>query len=524
MSDTYLKNEEVKEKSSLPTRFLKFVFFVCLFFSVIFLVLGNMGGSNDEYKQAVESYISRFFGGRVTHVDTLVNVNFFPSITLNVKGVNVMSHAQDTIPVFTVDHLVASMSFWDVATQSTWFKKFYVEGLRAMRGLLGAQEVYVEKIYVDHDTEAKTAQLRGSGKLGIHAWDFTGDLEIAGSKGSYKYTFGQAFPVAFHLADIEATATFIKHEDGYLKLENVVLKSDERELNGEVTLSLLEGRLMKFKGDLKDATSGEVLSFDTVIDMAQYPSKYSGEITSDGLTLSNWVGEQSVMSIIMRLKTLLGHDILNQLPTMPRNVIGNFDTDLQFNLSKVRLADGVERDIDFKLVQENDRLKFGPLHVGGEDALPPLLVFFEYEKGKLVSILEDGNVDVSVLRPFAKHLPSKLMTQDKFISTCGMAILSPANQGQVNIDLLGLNFDNAAITVQEKVMGAEQSVLDLHYQYRGGDVALQTVSVNEDTYDFLAASLERSSAASPCGQYLTKVERKKPQEPSAEQVSPKTQE
>lgn len=501
--DSYLLDNKTKKKGSWIGRLMKLVFFVAAFILIILTILGNMGGSSDALKENVATFISGSFGGRHTEINKLVHMGFFPTVGVDAKGISVMSRPEGGVPVVTIGQIQAFMSFWDVATRDAKFSKLYIEDFRAIRGIFGAQEIIMDKLFIDHDLESQEAKLRGDGKIGIHAWDLDIDLKVFNKKGKYKYMVDDAFQANMNIADISFSANFLKHEDGYFKVDNFTLTSSEKEITGGMTLSTLGANLLKIKGQIQVDGAEDGLNLDLVADFSQRPVQYSGVVSSDKMTLSDWVGPKSFSSVVTRLRYLLGHDVLNQLPSTPRSVIGNYGADIMFDLKNVTLNENQSANLKFPLVQEADRLKVGPVMTGDDISVPPVLVFFEAQNGNLVSILQSGRLDASLLRPFFKALPQKLKTKDVFTVECGLSVFAPKGDERVEVKSLGVNLADGALSTNDESYEATSNAASLNYIYKEQKMDLENVSVNEGTYKFVQASLEKTAQESACGRYIT---------------------
>lgn len=511
--DSYLLDNKTKKKGTWLGRLMKLIFFVLAFVLIMFTILGNMGGSSDSLKENVANFISGAFGGRHTEIHKLVHMGFFPTVGVDAKGIRVMSKPKGGVPVVTIGQVQAFMSFWDVATRDAKFSKFYVEDFRAIRGILGAQEIVMDKLFIDHDLESQTAKLRGDGKLGIHAWDLEVDLKVFNRGSKYKYMVDDEFSATINIADMSLTADFLKHQDGYFKAQSFVLKSADREVQGQLTLSPLGGNLLKIKGMLTLDNAQGNAEVDLVADFSQRPVHYSGVISSEGITLSDWLGEKSFSSVITRLRYLLGHDILNQLPSTPRSVIGNFGADIMFDLKNVVLEDNYTSNLKFPIVQEADRLKIGPVTSDDATLLPAALVFFEVKDGDLVSVMQSGRLEAAMLRSFFPQLPQIFKTQDAFDVECGISVFELKDEDNVSVKSLGIHLDDGYVTTNDESYKATSTAASLNYIFKQQKSDLAQISVNEGTYKFIQASLEKTSQGSPCSQY---IKQKQPEAPVVE--------
>ena len=150
----------------------------------------------------------------------------------------------------------------------------------------------IDKAFVDHDIEGNTAFLRGNGKIGVHNWTLSIQLEISGSKQKYNYMLAPESQVNFDIADISFETVLIRNTSEFLKFRDFKLKYQDREMRGTVVVSALGERLLKIKGDVRTGDDSTILLPDLVLNLVGHDSKdLSGIITSEALDISDFTGE-----------------------------------------------------------------------------------------------------------------------------------------------------------------------------------------------------------------------------------------
>ncbi len=273
-----------KKEKNWITRILKLIFILSAFLLVGITVLANMGGSNNGLKDSVEQFVSGLVQGRPARVEKLVHMSFFPRLGFDAEGINVLSSLEDGYNIVEVGKVQVFMKFWDVALRRPRVKQFYIEDFKAIKGAIGPREFYIEKIFIDHDIESGKAELKGNGKIGDDPWNFELSIDILGSKGNYRYIFKRAAPFIFNVAEINAKAVFIGHEDGYFKFEDFNIISGDIELNGNLVLSALGKKMLKLKGEVFSRGSEKPLSPDLIFDYSRSPVKIDGSISAKDFT------------------------------------------------------------------------------------------------------------------------------------------------------------------------------------------------------------------------------------------------
>lgn len=332
--ESYLLDGNDKKKVNWISRLIKIGFILLAFFLVIITVLANMGGNSDMLKHSVAQFVSEMFKGRPVEVDTLNHMGFFPTVGVDVEGINVLSKPENGVPILRIEKLKAFMSFWNVATRHPHFSGLYAENIAAIKGFITPNEFTLEKLFIDHDIEAKTAQLRGNGTIGAHPWHVTASLDIFGSKGNYSFMLARSFPLRFDLADVTFEGTFINHEDNYFKVENFTLNQGNHSIIGNATLSALDKKLMKAKLDLTFLQKSNRLNADILI----HDKKITGAATSDKIEMKDF---DMLFNMIIHVRKILGY-------AKPENIAPEHAIDLELDFKDYENAGPLKQ----KLTQE----------------------------------------------------------------------------------------------------------------------------------------------------------------------------
>ena len=265
-------------------------------------------------------------------------MGFFPTVAIDVEGVSVFADDKTPYPLITLGRLQASMPFWNVATSSPKLTKFYMEKFSSVKGALLPAELVIDKAFVDHDIEGNTAFLRGNGKIGVHNWTLSIQLEISGSKQKYNYMLAPESQVNFDIADISFETVLIRNTSEFLKFRDFKLKYQDREMRGTVVVSALGERLLKIKGDVRTGDDSTILLPDLVLNLVGHDSKdLSGIITSEALDISDFTGEDSVFSVFSRFREIFGYE------AVPKSgdklaLLGSYNLQLALDLKNVSLA------------------------------------------------------------------------------------------------------------------------------------------------------------------------------------------
>ncbi|PCI52929.1 MAG: hypothetical protein COB36_13800 [Alphaproteobacteria bacterium] len=496
--ESYLLDK--KEKSWL-SRLLKVIFVLCAFILIGMTVLSNMGGSNDDLKNSVERFVGDLFGGKKVVVGNLVYMSFFPRLGFDAESVNVLSRREDGHVIAHIGKVQAFMTFWNVVTQMPKITNFYIEDLTIIKGVMGAKELYIEKIFIDHDVETETAKIRGNGTIGVHPWSFVADIDIFGKKGSFNYMFQRSVPVVFDIANIHFEGVLLKHEDNYYKLENFKLSSGDKMLQGNIILSALGKKLLKLKGNIEISGGHSRISPDVIFDYAQSPVKISGKILSDNFVYSDVVGTDAGLSILTRLRDIVGYGAM--LGTKA-SFIGQYNLDVNFDLKNVKIADTLINNLKFPVIQNNIGIKLGPIN-SDLDVMPSLMFVVQKDTGNIHAILQDGALDTVFLKEWLKNIPAKL--GDRVETECGFATFVH-DGGDLAIQGFAINMAQGSIRVRNSKLSSDQNINDLDFYVASKKAEFEVIELDKDAYDFVQSSLQSAAKASPCSSYISQIPEK----------------
>ncbi len=322
----------MSEENNLPNkkdknwinRFFKLVFMLSAFLLVGITVLSNMGGNGDAWKSSVEQFASGFFGGKPAKVENLKYMSFFPKIGFDAENINIYSNPDNKITLASIGKVQAFMGFWNVAFRTQKFSHFYLENFRAVKGAITPKELYIEKIFIDHDIENSQALMRSNGKIGSDLWDMRFDLDviksldILDSKNKFNFRMPHEFSYEINISDMKSNGTFIRSNDNYYKFKDFIISSGSKFISGNVVISALGGKLIKIKGAAKSSNQASISKFDLVFDYAHFPVKVSGSMGLNDIIIKD------IISMFMHIREIIGYKNIFENDT--KNLMFDFDS------------------------------------------------------------------------------------------------------------------------------------------------------------------------------------------------------
>ncbi len=298
--DSYLFE---KPKKKLFSRLMSIAFITFCVVTVFFVVLSNMGGSGDALKASVEDFTGKFFGGRPAHVGKLNRMSFFPLVGVDAENIVISSDEEKMLRLAELKKLQIFMSFWNVAGSTPKFTKLYVEGFSAVKGFLSPQAVTIDKVFVDHDAEAKSAILRGNGTIGNQSWFVTAEVDIFGHTGDYSYMLKQPYPLTAQIGDMKFDGLIVNHEAEYFKIEDFTLTEGNKSLSGDVVFTATGKQLLKVRSDLVSST-GEKIEHDIIVDFTKNPPQIIGEDPSKPLVFEDVLRDDAALYFVNRVQKI----------------------------------------------------------------------------------------------------------------------------------------------------------------------------------------------------------------------------
>ena len=501
-NQTYLLDDKDKPKSKgrWLMRLLKFVFIIIAFFLIIFTVLANMGGTNETLHGGVEDFVRELSGGYPVKLEKLNNMSFFPRIGVDAQGLEILSSPESKVPIVSIGRVQAFMGFWKVATQDPRFSSIYLEDVRAIKGVFGPNELYIEKIFIDHDIESETAVLRGNGKSGIHPWTMSMGLDVFGKNGKYTYRMPYKAQILFNIADVHFEAMFENNRDGFYKLEDFTLKSQDHKITGNLVLSALGKRLLKLKGTLDFNDGAASLTPEFVIDFAQQPTKLSGDLVSDTISLEDVIGEKSAFKVFTRLRELLGYTAFKHKTDERTGLFSRYDFDFRVALKKFDMNATNTQDVEFSVLQNKNMAKIGPV-VSGKGQLLPAVLMMQLDADSDISVLfQSGDFSADFLKAVFPSV-SDSFTQDEDI-ICGLASLSSDEEGH-KVNSFGINLRSGdSIVLQNTVLSREDTIQSLVFDRVMNPQNLQKIELSQQGFDFVQSSFAMSGADNGCEAYI----------------------
>ncbi len=494
---------EKKEKNWI-SRLLKLTFFLCAFALVGITILANMGGSTDELKQSIERFMSDLFKGRPVQVEQLVSMTFFPRIGFDAEGINVMSKPEDGYSILRLGKVRVFMGFWNVATRTPKFTHFYIENVEAIKGALGPREFYVDKIFIDHDTEKGVAQLRGDGKIGVYPWSFEMNVDVFGSKGKYSYMLSKNFPLVFDVANIHFETRFINHEDNYYKLQDFKISSDGVSISGNLILSALSEKLLKLKGDISIGENKTDFSPDLVFDYTKYPAKVSGTVIANQINYKDFASDRSVLTLLRRLHEIAGY---NEIKASDKNnyfFLNGYALDIDFDFKKLSLKSSDLADIKFPLQRRKNALKFGPVSHNTTQVMPSLMLLTIGEDEQTAAILQKGVLNIEMFKDAFGNIPSNLLSKEVLGVECGMAMLETRDDHRLSLLSFAIGLSDGSIGSKVETLNRFDPISDLKLSYSTEPAELKTISLDNQSYDYVNSVLKSASESSPCAAYVIK--------------------
>jgi hypothetical protein len=290
-----------KEKHWLGT-LLKVVFFTGAALLLVFTVMANMGGSNDTLKGAVEQFLTDASGYQST-VTKLNRMNFFPTIGLNMEGIEMHRADGDYDTAVTIGKVDIAMGFWDVTFNTGKIKKLTVENASVLPGVILSHPMHVEKISIEED-QGDLAFFEGRGVIGPHNFSFQADMEASGISGARKYRFSDNHPFVLAADDINLEGRLLRGGNT-IEINELILAAPQKILGGSLSFSVADERKLHITGSLEiDGGSNAELDLTTYRDETR--RHLNGTIKCPVLQGADLMPGGKLPALYDKIETILG--------------------------------------------------------------------------------------------------------------------------------------------------------------------------------------------------------------------------
>lgn len=273
-------------------------------FGVILLVLGNVGGNGDFYRQTIER-MAADMTGYDAHVQTLNNMRFFPTIIFDFEGLTLENTAGENVA--TIGAFRSAVSYWDAVFETGRIRDVMIRDVAVAPGAFGSGPGFtVEVLRILPEDEA--LQARGVYK----AMPFDISVPLARSGSMYKpgFSLAETGPVALNLADISLQAEIRRlQEPGVMaaQFEDAVIGlKDEPVLKGAFSLRYISAdRRLGLQGDLQAAGGGSRVRPDLQIDLSGGDPLLAGAVEIDQHDPADFAPGSDYAALTERLQFLL---------------------------------------------------------------------------------------------------------------------------------------------------------------------------------------------------------------------------
>ncbi len=525
---SYLLDDQKQrsKKSIWIGRLFKLSFFLIAMFLILITILANMGGSSEGLRKQVEGFASEVFYGRPAKLETLKRLSFFPTSGIDIEGLEVYTTETSLVPFVSVGKFRVYMSFWAIAARTPYIKDLYVENARAVKGVFGPNEIFVEKLYIDNDLLQNTAKIKGNGKLGVHKWSFSMDILPKPSGNGFKYRLKEEFPFTLSLSDVSIRGHFMNQRGGAYLLKDLVIESEKSAMTGEIALSAPSENLMAVRGKLLLDTKNEAeasqpvtLNVDTLINFASSPTKFTGSIETADTKMNKIFGDEGALSIIKRVRDILGYNAFEQDGLQFGSFLGPYDMDLAVKLGNIDwFENNADAELSFPVVQESGKVRIGPTSKNGEKVTPALMIVRSEDNKKRIALLSPGALGLKALK---EYLPKydQVINQDALDVECGLGHITYQGR-KVMIKNMQIKAEDANVLELNDVLLETVDGLSAAAFSDRNAISFENVDLKAETYDFIKPHFDSLPNNANCMSYFTRIDPPAPEpEPTQDEAA-----
>lgn len=475
-SDIRLKNER-----TWLGLIAKIIFIVSAIIILILTVFANMGGNSEALRSGVAQFTSRLFENKPATVDRLVNMRFFPTIGVDAEGINVQPFNGSSENVVSLKKVKFFMSFWDVFMGNQIYKVLYLSDLVIKEKVWGDRVLKVDELSIQHDKEAKEAELVAKGKIGVYNWNIKMGMEVFGVGGDYRYSFSKDIPVNFEIADVHMTGRIMKSEDNFITINDFKLSRKDKEVSGEVSVFIAGDDGLQVKGQLRVNKADGILTFNTKIKKDEKQKReISGDIKAVSLAESDISGVDSLLVLAERLTEIISFsDIKTPIKTF-YDFAETYNLDLNLDLEAFEYGGKKDNQVKFSVFKADDYVKISKIsgNIENTELSSPDIYIVSLDNG-YGFILPAGRIDFS---PY-KYLALKATSFEPFISKKSTDIA-------------------CAVGLYNHEVGISSMVLHQASDKKNFGKDISVFTLNPEVYSFISDALKSDDQNSLCLPYI----------------------
>ncbi len=189
---------------------------------------------------------------------------------------------------------------------------------------------------------------------------------------------------------------------------------------------------------------------------------------------------------------------------MGQNVI-----DVDFNLNNVVIADKNIDNLKFDIDKNgNDSIILSSILTQKNMLMPAIMLLNRKDKNKIISIIQDGIIDIDFAKLWFKNIDKDLLNKDTMNVKCGMAEFSKTDNG-MRIDSFAIDANPYNIGVRDKIIDKGNSIFDLHFIKNNNLQNFEMIDLPAGIFNFIQESFKRSNNAFSCSNYISMIKEDK---------------
>jgi hypothetical protein len=285
-------------------RFIKISLILGIFIFIALTILSRIGGNGEPFKIAIQDVLSDSTPYSV-QIQTLNNMRIFPSISVDVEGVEFREGDATGEAQIRVSKAKLSLKFFDVLFRPGHFRHIEMQELSAAPGSLLKQAVTLKSVSVEDD--GTKAALKVQGQIGQTPLNASIGLTAQGTPTKRVYSIGNERPLDITLGALHLESDLKNRIGGGFKLENMTLSvGEEKALRGNFDIRAKgEGRF-HIKGQGRLQPGNTQLDPDLLLDFSGKEHVISGKIDSPELTVGDFAAKAPFMRMLDEIAAIFG--------------------------------------------------------------------------------------------------------------------------------------------------------------------------------------------------------------------------
>ena len=285
---------------------MKVLFCIAAFVIVTMMILMNMGGNSDVFRDSIQDYISESTGYHAT-IKKFNGMTFFPVIGLDFEDLELRTAPQETAIAAGAGKIHLAFDFWDVVTGNGQVRYFNMEDAHAVPGVFTTEDIRLERAHIAEANEGPSA-FKGQGTIGDRPFSFEMVMDTLGKGRNKNFRFGKDRKnFSMNVGDAHAQGA-IETVDGGVRLQDLALSVGGRQaLKADINITKTNGPDVNVTGTLVFMPRMTTLNPEISFRRKDGFFVLKGKISGDAVYAQDLDGKSAFVEFLQFVENIFGN-------------------------------------------------------------------------------------------------------------------------------------------------------------------------------------------------------------------------